>query len=132
MTTTKYESQYRYNESSAHVFVFAFRSPLLNSQLKTEQHSPLLFSRLKPHSLRLADINVTCKAPPVQNHTLPMKGHERYRVISRISPFAGSSGTRNFCSSPAALTTASAAIRPLRTPLSIVLGQSVRVQSPAR
>src|ERR1700694_6351161 len=51
----------------------------------------------------------------------------------RMRPVAGRSGTRNLESfTPAAYVRASAAIYPLRTAPSIVAGQPVAVQSPAR
>jgi len=55
-----------------------------------------------------------------------------YRAIIRINPRSGNSGVKNCCFPPEALATPSAAILPLLAALSIVEGQSVFVQSPAR
>ena len=54
------------------------------------------------------------------------------RVSSRTSAACGRSGVRAACGRPLQAQTASAAIRPLRTAPSIVEGQPVAVQSPAR
>src|SRR5215467_6865365 len=53
-------------------------------------------------------------------------------LSSRMNPVAGRSGLRNVVTRPAVWVTASAARYPLRTAPSIVAGQPVAIQSPAR
>jgi len=60
------------------------------------------------------------------------QGTELLQPMKRISPCGFKSGSRKVCGSPMLLQTASATRCPDRAALSIVEGQPVRVQSPAR